>query len=167
MQLPLKLWILARWSAVLASTSVAVIVAVAWIWDLSPQRFVRVQFGTDLLLIHWDRGDGVFFHWRPEDVPGNALATANSVRLDLVFVRVAWRPLGPGSWAVTLPYWAAIAVSLSVPAWVQWRWWRRRCLAWRVSHDLCWKCGYDLRFSTVRCPECGEPRHGQKGDIPH
>jgi hypothetical protein len=36
---------------------------------------------------------------------------------------------------------------------------RRRMLRFRrLAHGLCLSCGYDLRSSSERCPECGQPR---------
>ena len=57
-------------------------------------------------------------------------------------------------WRLRFPHWlptalAAVATALTLrPAY-------RR---WKLRHaGRCERCGYDLRSSTERCPECGEP----------
>ena len=41
--------------------------------------------------------------------------------------------------------------------------WRRRFRALRRSKGLCVHCGYDLRATPDRCPECGVPRYAPAG----
>lgn len=60
----------------------------------------------------------------------------------------------PESWQMHLPYWPFIALTAILPL-RQFR--RGRRAAYRLKHDLCTECGYDLRASTGRCPECGTP----------
>jgi hypothetical protein len=50
------------------------------------------------------------------------------------------------------PYWLLFVVTIAAPAlWTQ-RWWKRRG---RFREGRCQTCGYDLRESPERCPECG------------
>lgn len=58
---------------------------------------------------------------------------------------------------ISSPYWAVIAALglLPVVMVLPWLTWSRRVK--REAGGLCVKCGYDLRASQGRCPECGTP----------
>ena len=63
-------------------------------------------------------------------------------------------------WMVRVPYWFVTLLFLAPAtrlAWVHRRASRARS---RRRLGLCQQCGYDLRASAVRCPECGEPVGG-------
>lgn len=55
---------------------------------------------------------------------------------------------------VVMPYWALVMSTLLLPGlWT----WRRIVRGQRVPKNHCQSCGYDLRASAERCPECGTP----------
>lgn len=57
-----------------------------------------------------------------------------------------------GFWRLCLPYWPFILLTAIPP----WRWGRRVYRLRRLrSRTHCLVCGYDLRASGYRCPECG------------
>lgn len=59
-------------------------------------------------------------------------------------------PLQP-TWIISVPYWFLVLLTGFLPALWFYRWWRRP----PAGH--CSVCGYDLRASKERCPECGTP----------
>ena len=52
----------------------------------------------------------------------------------------------------SIPFWTIAIVSLALPTWRLTRLWTKRQ---RRRLSLCLACGYDLRASPDRCPECG------------
>ena len=70
-----------------------------------------------------------------------------------LFVRVNGPMWG---WAVAMPLWPLFLLTASYPAW-HYRAWLRPERRRREKLGLCLRCGYDLRASAERCPECGEP----------
>lgn len=55
-----------------------------------------------------------------------------------------------------LPKWAPIAILLAMPLVTLRAWLRKRRQGKRLNNGLCLNCGYDLRASPARCPECGK-----------
>ena len=55
---------------------------------------------------------------------------------------------------VVVPFWFVFVLTGVLPGHAVWRYWRGRR---RASLGFCRSCGYDLRASGERCPECGQP----------
>jgi hypothetical protein len=61
------------------------------------------------------------------------------------------------SHVIAVPYWSLAAVSLGPLVIWPIRW---ACRLRRRGRDVCASCGYDLRATPGRCPECGAGRGG-------
>lgn len=48
-----------------------------------------------------------------------------------------------------------LLVGLAWWVWENWRYARLRRRRDLAAAGVCWRCGYDLRASAGRCPECG------------
>ena len=95
-----------------------------------PKRFLGFGFTNDSCVHSWPRPDALMMN-RP----------AGPVLEPYLYVQV--------------PYWpAALATSL-LPMWWAIDWQRRQRARARVAIGLCPSCGYDLRATPDRCPECG------------
>jgi hypothetical protein len=53
---------------------------------------------------------------------------------------------------VLIPHWLVVLLTGVLPVFMSCGWLRRRA---RRRHGLCPTCGYDLRATPERCPECG------------
>ena len=74
--------------------------------------------------------------------------------LGFLFVKIA-PTLPERGWAVALPLWFVLLLLAPWPAWhLRTAWWGRKERRQRLG--LCLRCGYDMRASAERCPECGE-----------
>ena len=69
---------------------------------------------------------------------------------------VAWRAVG-GYRAVEVPWWSLLLLFSILPAG---RWAARRRRRAKSRRGLCPECGYDLRATPQRCPECGAAAGG-------
>lgn len=90
----------------------------------------------------------------------------------------AWRKLGFGdywefgyrnpSWGrqMFVPYWAVTLLLGLYPLWMTILLLRRGYFGWRrstrIANRECVQCGYDLRRSPERCPECGLAREDRE-----
>jgi hypothetical protein len=97
------------------------------------------------------------------DRPPNPISVTNPTpfgRMGFQFVSDAV-PLGGDSFVMVIgiiaPSWFVVGIT-AVPPGLSYLLWRcRRRMQLRLESGQCVRCGYDLRESPGRCPECGTP----------
>jgi len=116
-----------------------------------------------------DSQPGIHGPFWQRDRPAYAAELGNEPRsrkaLGFVFLRIT-PPAPVRGWAVAVPLWFMLLLMSVWPAWHfrgLWRRERRR----RQRLGLCLRCGYDLRASADRCPECGERIPAQRCPSPN
>jgi hypothetical protein len=96
----------------------------------------------------------------------STMTLAHPLRWNLQPSSMGWHlgPFGLRIWdwrfKLVMPYWSILLISGIWPAVVFRRWRRRRR---RLALGCCSSCGYDLRATLGRCPECGMIASGVKG----
>ena len=64
-------------------------------------------------------------------------------------------------WELAVPWWLMLLFAAVLPAWELASVFRRKR---RIARHACVHCGYDLRASPERCPECGKRFEMQRGN---
>lgn len=110
------------------------------------------------------------WQWKREDAPGNLFGVTDTwhERLGFYYYTAQWRIHdGPmenrySGWmwllddkVIALPYWMLVLVTGLAPGWWSVGWLQKQK---RARTNRCSTCGYDLRATPERCPECGTVR---------
>jgi hypothetical protein len=173
---------LRRWLFnVLAGLSLLLCVAAAAFWVRSHWRWDEVSLydGTNVGydLFTWNGGlyfvrmtnsNGTFIRLRAYSVgptvPGSVLFQpprwsllgfeAGDTLREIFNIGKVYQSVNSGHY-VLIPYWAIIVLSGVGPGLWLMGYRRRHILSRRMRRGVCWVCGYDLRATPDRCPECG------------
>jgi hypothetical protein len=152
--------LLALMSLLLFAITLAFAVRSMWIWDAWDQRTsemitvnsvhsnrgsIRIFLGNPQFLLGRGATEVKWEWWR-----GKANWAGTPYGLEPV-LGVAYRALPAAGAVMLIPYWLVLVVSGGMPGVWGIRRWRR----WRTKENVCAVCGYDLRASIGRCPECG------------
>jgi hypothetical protein len=86
--------------------------------------------------------------------PQEARQIQQRMMIQMLAARQTLRDIPTAQWRLSVPLWVlAVATSILPLTWLLLRVRSQR----RVGRGLCRVCGYDLRASSLRCPECGTP----------
>jgi hypothetical protein len=115
--------------------------------------------GTDWYFDSMIRDDVVHYDAQPlDDVSNKPLAQPTH---RLAGFGYTWRHLPAmsvaGDWEwylqINVPLWFVVIITVAPGLILVRQWWR---VAHAVAEGRCTRCGYDLRATPGRCPECGE-----------
>ena len=148
------LWVRSNWEADVFARSVTVPDPASSGLHVLREDSVESEDGT----VRWTRA------LRPPPDPTPIQREVELMWFPLLSSRVSPQPSfawesQPGYLLIIVPHWALVLGTLPLPAAYLWSASRRR--RWPVGH--CRHCGYDLRASPERCPECGRPAARKEG----
>jgi len=131
-----------------------------WSIDITPGH-ISICRGNDPARI-FDRGDTANWRHRGSSPGGQiwwrrSLAGRGVSALGLVYCWSHPHPAVTGFRLIAMPFWFICLTLAALAAWAIRSTWLQRRLQRRLRLGLCPTCGYDLRASKERCPECGQP----------
>jgi hypothetical protein len=145
------------------SALLCVIVVVLWVRSYLPEQFHPRSYKGRILLIFAAKQHVHLFSSDDRNYPldetirqiySYTSGDPGAVQFGFAGFEVALSDREYGFWFFAVPHWA-IAVPLAAAA--GWGWWAGRRRSRREKAGRCLRCGYDLRASGERCPECGTP----------
>jgi hypothetical protein len=167
----------------LPSAVFCVVAAIMWVRSHRTCDCVSISGAHRSSALESDRGRlSVVITWyeAPKPLPGWQVRRHRELYWDPTLIPAAWAGFGfegrrvmglPSTasgqprWtlsALTVPYWAVVGVSLPAPLLTLAR---RVVEGSRRRRGRCPVCGYDLRATPQRCPECGAPPAAPQGPV--
>ena len=151
----------------IVTASVAAAAAVGWLWASGRRQAMWATTTTDagrhLGLARFADAAVVYYvplftmptshSWSTWTTAGPGVDDYHRAAHAAVGFRWERSAINVGDAFVAVPYWALLAAALTPAGVVAGVWSRRRRRRVRAGH--CRRCGYDLRASPERCPECG------------
>ena len=144
----------------LTAVSLLLCVAVCGLWARSywASDGTTSEDGLDTFIMH--KGQIVWKH-RSAEGADYITATGRTNGFKLLGVGAVKTQTAGGEhlWTFGIPLWFLTLITGIVPALRLPRFRNRRLTDWRRGQQRCESCGYDLRATPGRCPECGTLGH--------
>lgn len=149
-----------RRRGVAVCTWASIVICLAWIVSMyRPASYYESEDGLSYHLDRFGSASGTIYWWKQQpmyaddwQIPGEfGIVFKRESASDQHFV--ASIGLRNELSAVDIPYWLLLSLTAFVPmTWLAMRFWGHQ-----QKDGHCAYCDYDLRYSTERCPECGQP----------